>query len=144
MSQRVLLPEDVADVGKTYLTDHGYEVVMGTGTTIDVIKREVAPCRAVLAKSAHLPAEVLEVASELRVVARHGVGYDSVDVERAAELGIWVTNTPQALSATVAEHAIGLLITVARHYIAADRLTREGRFAERAPLKGIDIVIEWM
>jgi D-3-phosphoglycerate dehydrogenase len=136
---KVLLPEDIAEAGKTYLRDRGYEVVMGSAVDQKTLKKELAPCQGLLARTAKFPAEVLEAAPELKVVARHGVGYDNIDVNRAAELGIWVTNTPEALSATVAEHTIGLMIAVARKLILADRLIRAGRFSERNTLKGVDI-----
>ena len=139
MSGRVLLPQDIAEAGKTYLREKGYEIVPGSGIDLDTVTREVAECQAVLARTARFPAAVLEAAPELRIIARHGVGYDNIDVARAEELGIWVTNTPEALSATVAEHTLGLLLAVARHLVRADRLTREGRFAERNALKGVDI-----
>jgi len=69
--------------------------------------------------------EVL-AASRIRVVARVGVGYDSVDVAGASELGILVTNTPGANRDSVAEHAIALLLAVAHGYPARDKEARSG------------------
>jgi D-3-phosphoglycerate dehydrogenase / 2-oxoglutarate reductase len=76
--------------------------------------------------------EVL-VASSLRVIARSGVGYDSVDVEAASELGIAVTITPGANKESVAEHAVALMLGVAHGYPARDKEARSGQW-RRVPL----------
>ena len=135
---KVLIPQDIVDAGKDFLRARGYEVVMGSAATPEVIRREIADCDALLARTAAFDAETLEAAPRLRVIGRHGVGVDNIDVRRAEELGIWVSNTPEALSATVAEHAIGLMLAVGRHYIPLDRAARAGDFAIRNRLAGVD------
>ena len=64
----------------------------------------------------------------LKVIARYGVGCDSIDVVTATELGIVVTNTPDANSASVADLVFGLMLVLARHIVEADRAIREGRW----------------
>ena len=94
MSYRVLIPQDVAEVGKKYLTDRGYEIKMGSSISEEVIKEEVRDCDAILARTEKLSAEVIEAGSKLKVIGRHGVGVDNIDIKKAEELGIWVTNAP--------------------------------------------------
>jgi len=62
------------------------------------------------------------------VVARHGVGLDNVDVESCTRRGIWVVNTPLANAESVAEHAVGLMLAVAKVIVLADRAMRAGEF----------------
>jgi D-3-phosphoglycerate dehydrogenase len=69
----------------------------------------------------------LEAADRLRVIARYGVGVDRVDLEAAREKGIVVTNTPGANSTSVAELAIGLMISLARMIPLANQETRAGK-----------------
>jgi D-3-phosphoglycerate dehydrogenase len=69
---------------------------------------------------------MLERADRLRVVARYGVGVDSIDLAAAQERGIVVTNTPGANAGAVAELVIGLLFAVARRIPYADRRVRAG------------------
>ncbi len=70
--------------------------------------------------------EVLEAADSLRVIARYGVGVDRVDLAAAKERGIVVTNTPGANSVSVAELAVGLMLSAARGIPGAAAATRAG------------------
>jgi len=72
----------------------------------------------------------------LKVVARHGVGYDSVDVPAATEAGVIVTNTPFAIRRPVATIAMTFILALAGHLFTKDRLTRAGRWNERVNYMG--------
>jgi D-3-phosphoglycerate dehydrogenase / 2-oxoglutarate reductase len=78
----------------------------------------------------------LDVAPNLRIVARYGTGYDSVDLAAAARRGVIVTNTPGANAEAVADHTIGLMLAALRHLVAGDRASREGA---RPPLRGREL-----
>ena len=75
----------------------------------------------------------------LRLVARHGVGYDSVDVAAMTEAGVVVTNTPVAVRRPVAVAALTMLFALAGRLFAKDRLTREGRWHERTGHMGLGL-----
>ena len=66
------------------------------------------------------------------------MGYDNIDVDKAEELGIWVTNTPEANASTVAEFTIGLMLSLGRRYMQLDSASRSGDFAARSRIVGID------
>jgi phosphoglycerate dehydrogenase-like enzyme len=72
----------------------------------------------------------------LKVVARHGVGYDSVDIPAMTEAGVVVTNTPFAIRRPVATIAMTFVLALAGHLFAKDRLTRAGRWNERVDYMG--------
>ena len=76
----------------------------------------------------------------LRIVARHGVGYDSVDVPALSAKGIVLTNTPLAVRRPVAVATLTLLFALAGRLFAKDRITRAGRWAERNDLMGKGLV----
>src|SRR5512139_2569930 len=139
MAYKVLIPQDVAQPGKDYLLERGYEIKMGSGVTAEAIATDVVDCDAILARTAPFPAKVLEAGKKLKVVSRHGVGYDNIDVARATELGIWVTFTPESNANTVAEHTIGCIIALARNFTQADRAVRSGDWDFRNRVKGSDL-----
>jgi D-3-phosphoglycerate dehydrogenase / 2-oxoglutarate reductase len=139
MANRVLIPQDVAQEGKDYLRERGYEIKPGSGITADAIAKDAVDCDAILARTAPFPAKVFEAGEKLRVISRHGVGYDNIDVAKATELGIWVTFAPESNANTVAEHTIGCILALARNFIQLDRETRAGNFAIRDKLLGTDL-----
>jgi phosphoglycerate dehydrogenase-like enzyme len=75
----------------------------------------------------------------VRIVARHGVGYDSVDVEALTEKGIVLTNTPHAVRRPVAVATLTLILALAGKLFAKDRLTRAGRWNERNQHMGLGL-----
>ena len=75
----------------------------------------------------------------VRIVARHGVGYDSVDTMALAERGIMLTNTPVAVRRPVAVATLTLIFALAGRLFTKDRLTRTGRWHERTSHMGLGL-----
>src|SRR5690606_6325880 len=82
---------------------------------------------AVLLRTKPLTREMIERAPRLRVVSRHGVGVDNVDVAACSERGIPVAVSVDANSVSVAEHAFFLMMALAKHAVPHDRAVRDGR-----------------
>ena len=80
--------------------------------------------------------DVLEALSELRVIARVGVGTDSIDLDAATQRGVLVTTTPGANAIAVAEHTIGLMLATLRRIAAHDQAVRSGRWERIGPMLG--------
>jgi D-3-phosphoglycerate dehydrogenase len=75
----------------------------------------------------------------LKLVARHGVGYDSVDVPAMTAAGVLVTNTPAAMPRPVATIALTFILALAGKLFLKDRLTRENRWKERMDNMGVGL-----
>jgi phosphoglycerate dehydrogenase-like enzyme len=75
----------------------------------------------------------------LRLVSRHGVGYDSVDVAAMTHAGVLVANTPNAVPRPVASIALTFVLALAHRLFAKDRITRAGRWSERLDHMGIGL-----
>ncbi len=75
----------------------------------------------------------------VRIVARHGVGFDSVDVKALAAHGVVTTNTPVAVRRPVAVAALTMIFALAGKLFVKDRLTREGRWNERTAHMGLGL-----
>jgi len=75
----------------------------------------------------------------LKVIARHGVGYDSVDVAALTEAGVIVTNTPFAIRRPVATIAMTFILALAGRLFAKDLITRSGRWDERTAYMGVGL-----
>jgi len=70
----------------------------------------------------------IQCANNLRIIARYGVGIDSVDLAAARERGIIVTNTPGANAVSVAELAVGMMLALARNLVTATQATKAGQW----------------
>jgi D-3-phosphoglycerate dehydrogenase len=139
MPNRVLIPQPIADEGMDFLRERGYKIKIGRGLTVDIMKEDVLGCDAILMRTAQLPAEVLQAGKRLKVIGRHGVGVDNIDLKAATELGIYVTNAPESNANSVAEHTIGLIIACAKNLTFFDRQTRRGNFGIRDQVRGVDL-----
>jgi D-3-phosphoglycerate dehydrogenase len=136
---KVLIPQDVMEEGKEYLRERGYEIKMGSGITVEEIKKDVVDCDAILARTAPFPEEVIEAGEKLKVIGRHGVGVDNIAVKRAEELGIWVTNARESNSNTVAEYALGMILALGRNFVRGDKATRGKDWEFRNRVRGVDL-----
>jgi D-3-phosphoglycerate dehydrogenase / 2-oxoglutarate reductase len=123
------------------LREAGLELVYpntGTQLTEEELLHFLPGIKASLAGSEPYTARVLDANPQLRVIARVGVGYDAVDVEAATEHGCAVTITPGTNEGSVAEHAFGLMIGLARDMVNQHLGVKSGGWPRRAilPLRG--------
>ncbi len=75
----------------------------------------------------------------VKIIARHGVGYDSVDIPATTDFGIVVTNTPIAIRRPMAVAALTLILALASRLVVKDRLVREDRWFERTNHMGLGL-----
>lgn len=140
MALKVLIPQDVAEEGKQLLRDCGYEIKMGSGAAEEDLIRDVVDCDAILLRTAPVTRAVLEAGKNLKIVARHGAGYNNVDLEAADELGIWVTNAPDSTTNSVAEFTLGAIIAVAKRSFLLNKAIKENNFFYKNTHKGVDLI----
>lgn len=140
MALKVLIPQDVAEEGKQLLRDCGYEIKMGSGAAEEDLIRDVVDCDAILLRTAPVTRAVLEAGKNLKIVARHGAGYNNVDLEAADELGIWVTNAPDSTTNSVAEFTMGAIIAVAKRSFLLNKAIKENNFFYKNTHKGVDLM----
>ena len=139
MSYTVLIPQDIVEEGKKYLTDKGYAIKMGKGITAAQIAEDVRDCDAILARTAPFPREVIEAGKRLKVIGRHGVGCDNIDLAACTERGIYVTYAPESNANSVAEYTVGMIIALARYFLPGDKATRAGQWEMRNKFPAVDL-----
>ena len=94
---------------------------------------------ALLVMGAQVTADTLKGADRLAIVARFGVGYDTVDVEACNRSGVVLTITPDGVRRPVASSALAFILALSHKLMIKDRLTRDGRWAERYDDMGIGL-----
>ena len=134
----VLVAEQIADSALSVLS-HDYDVRHVDGADRPALLAALADAHAVLIRSATtMDAEALAAAPVLKVVARAGIGLDNVDVPEATSRGVMVVNAPTSNIISAAEHAVALLLAVARQVPAADASVRAGEW-RRSAFTGVEI-----
>lgn len=109
------------------LTEQGHTVLRGSSSHDPAALADaLSKADAWVAGTGPVTARHMDAAPGLRVIARYGVGFESVDVQAAAERSIAVTNTPGANSDAVADHAVALMLAALRSVTAGDRGVRVG------------------
>ena len=99
----------------------------------------LATAEAIVVRSAtKITPEVMDKAPKLRAVGRAGVGVDNVDVDYATSRGIVVMNTPEGNNVTTAEHALSLLLSLARHIPQATASMKAGKW-EKSQFQGMEL-----
>lgn len=103
------------------------------------IKAVIPGCSALIVRNqTQLSEEIIAEGANLKVIGRAGAGLDNIDVEAASQAGIVVTNTPDQNSISVAELAIGMMISLARKLSAANNHVRKGNW-QRQQFMGTEL-----
>jgi D-3-phosphoglycerate dehydrogenase len=137
--QKVLLVDPIAGEGIDLLKENGLQVEFLQDNRGENIIRRVGDADAILVRTSKITREIIEAGTRLKVIARHGVGVDNIDLEAASERRIYVTNTPNANTISVAEHVMGLILALAKNMRKADIALRGGRFEVRNQYIGVEL-----
>ena len=134
----VLIAEELSPAAVTQL-ETDFDVRHTDGSDRLALLAALAGADAVIVRSATtIDAEALAHAPQLRVVARAGVGLDNVDVEAATRAGVMVVNAPTSNIVSAAEHAVALLLAVARNVPQAAASLRAGEW-KRSAFTGVEL-----
>lgn len=93
---------------------------------------------AIIVRQGKLTAEMIQASAKLSIIAKHGVGYDTIDIQAAAACGVPVTIAVGANAQSVAEHAFALMFSVARQTALLDARMRDGHW-DKATANGIEL-----
>ncbi len=117
MNLRALLTDyawpDV-EIERSVLAEYGVDLMVAEQTDAESLANLATEVDAILTNWAMVSAEVIDAATRCRIIARLGIGLDNIDVDRATERRIVVTNVPDYCLIEVAEHTIALLLAMAR------------------------------
>ena len=139
MPHRVLISDPLSDLGQDMLTRAGLQVDVKTDLKPDQLRAILPEYDALLVRSGtQVTADLIAAADRLKVIARAGVGIDNVDVPAASQRGIIVANAPTGNVVAAAEHAVALLLALARHIPAAHHSMARGEW-NRKDFMGVEL-----
>ncbi len=136
---RVLISDQMDPKAEHIFRERGCDVDVITGKTPEELKAIIGQYDGLAIRSTtKLTKELIEAATNLKVVGRAGIGVDNIDIPAASVKGIVVMNTPFGNSITTAEHAIALMFALARQLPEADASTQAGKW-EKNRFMGVEV-----
>ena len=137
-NRKIFITKKIPDVGIGLLHKKGYTVVIRKKKSIitqsELLKETKQVDALMCMLTDPVSRSVIESMENCKVISTYAVGFNNIDVATATEKGITVTNTPGVLTDATADIAFGLLLAVARHFVAGDEMTRNGKFIGWDPM----------
>ena len=136
---RVLIADALSQAAVAIFRERGIDADVKVGLTKEELEKIIGNYDGLAVRSAtKATAKMLEAATKLRVIGRAGIGVDNVDIKAATARGVIVMNTPFGNSITTAEHAISMMMALARQIPEADRSTQAGKW-EKSKFLGVEL-----
>ena len=120
--------------GLSFLKENEFKVIEIESFEIQNLKEQLKDVDGILLRTTRLDKEILEHCDNLKIISRHGVGYDNVDLDFLNEnkIALCITSTSNAVS--VAEHVLSFFIYLTKNLSLSDSLVKEGNFEKRSQL----------
>ena len=120
--------------GLSFLKENEFKVIEIESFEIQNLKEQLKDVDGILLRTTKLDKEILEHCDNLKIISRHGVGYDNVDLDFLNEnkIALCITSTSNAVS--VAEHVLSFFIYLTKNLSLSDSLVKEGNFENRSQL----------
>ncbi len=139
MAPKVLISDELSPAAIDVFKERGIDVDVKVGLSKEELAEIIGDYDGLAVRSATKVTEkIIGAAKRLKVVGRAGIGVDNIDTRAATARGIIVMNTPYGNSITTAEHAISLMLALARQIPQADRSTKAGKW-EKSKFMGVEL-----
>ena len=136
---KVLISDKMDPNAARIFEERGCDVDVNTGLSPDELKAIIGEYEGLAIRSStKVTADVLEAATNLKVIGRAGIGVDNVDIPAASSRGVVVMNTPFGNSITTAEHAIAMIMALARQVPQANTRTQAGEWP-KSDFMGVEV-----
>ena len=136
---KVLIADSMSSLAITIFEDRGIDAVQPGKLSVEELLDTIGDYDGLTVRSAtQVNAELLERADKLKVVGRAGIGIDNIDIHACTKRGIVVMNTPFGNAITTAEHAMAMMLSLARHIPQANESTQEGKW-EKSRFMGMEL-----
>ncbi|MDC3074473.1 hydroxyacid dehydrogenase [Candidatus Pelagibacter sp.] len=133
--KKILIIQPIHEEGINLLKDNSdfeYEVVDNIDT--EFLKSKIKDCDGISIRTAKLSGDVIEAANNLKIISRHGVGYDNIDLEVSKKKDITLAITATANAVAVAEHVMFMILNISKRGSMYDDTVKSGKFNERNKL----------
>ena len=139
--KKILIIQPIHDAGIDLLkknSNYEYEIVNNIESNF--LKSKIEDCDGITIRTAELSRDIIQAASKLKIISRHGVGYDNIDLISSKEKNITIAITAKANAVAVAEHVMFMLLSISKGKNMYNNAVKKGHFDDRNKLpKTIEI-----
>ncbi len=133
--KKILIIQPIHKEGIKLLENNpNYEFEIVENIDAEEIKTKISECNAISIRTAKLSGELISGSKNLKIISRHGVGYDNIDLKSSKEKNITLTITATANAIAVAEHVMFMLLSISKRKDMYDKTVKSGNFSERNEL----------
>ena len=133
--KKILIIQPIHQEGIKLLHNNSeYEFEVVENIEINFLKNKIKNCDGVSIRTAKLSGEVIEAANNLKIISRHGVGYDNIDLKVSKQKNITLAITANANAVAVAEHVMFMILNISKRGNMYDDTVKSGKFNERNKL----------
>ncbi len=133
--KKILVIQNIHEEGINLLkknTDYKYEII--ENIDYEILKKKIVDCDGLSIRTAKLPADIIDLGKKLKIISRHGVGYDNIDLNSSKKNNITISITATANAVAVAEHVMFMLLSISKGKSMYDENVKSGKFNERNKL----------
>ena len=133
--KKILVIQNIHKAGIQLLKENSnYEFEIIDDVKIEVLKEKILNCDGLSIRTAKLPAEIIDLGKKLKIISRHGVGYDNIDLDSSKKNNITIAITATANAVAVAEHVMFMLLNISKRKNMYDEAVKSGNFSNRNKL----------
>ena len=133
--KKILIIQPIHQEGiKLLQSNSEYEFEVVENIEINFLKNKIKNCDGVSIRTAKLSGDVIEAANKLKIISRHGVGYDNIDLKVSKQKNITLAITATANAVAVAEHVMFMILNISKRGNMYDDTVKSGKFNERNKL----------
>ena len=138
MKKKILIVQPIHERGVQVFDDR-FDVRVASDPSVATVMKEIKGVEGVVVRTAPFPREIIEAADALKVIGRHGVGVDNIDLKAATEKGVIIVNTPNANATSVAEHTLTVIGALAKQMTVYNKEMRAGQWEIRNSYRAVDL-----
>ena len=133
--KKILIIQDINEKGRELLKNHpDYEFEVIEDVNDPSLKDKIIDCDGASLRTAKLPGEIINLGKKLKIISRHGVGYDNIDLETCKKNNIAIAITATANAVAVAEHVMFMLLSISKRKNMYNDSVKTGNFSDRNKL----------
>ena len=133
--KKILVIQPIHEAGiKLLESNPNYEFEVVENVDAEFLKSKIKDCDGASIRTAKLTSDVIEAANNLKIISRHGVGYDNIDLEASKKNNLTLAITATANAVAVAEHVMFMLLNISKRKNMYDDTVKSGKFSDRNKL----------